>query len=223
MPTIESVYDWYPSKDLIHGLDHVRRVYRLAEHLARAEGADVEIVTAAALLHDVQTDEDNSGCREHSGCKEHSDYRPDHEQTAADIARRVLTDEGWIPERVAAVEHCIRAHRFRHPAEQPQTLEAQVLFDADKLDAIGAMGVARAIAYATQAGQPAYAIPSESFLQTGQVMPGEPHSAYHEYLYKLRRIEERLYTATGRALAKERHTLMSHFFEQLDAEARGQQ
>ncbi len=216
MLTIESVYDWYPSKDPIHGLDHVQRVCRLAERLAYAEGADVEIVTAAALLHDVQAN------KERSGCKDHGNDRPDHEQTAADIARTILAGEGWSPQRIAAVEHCIRAHRFRHPAEQPQTIDAQVLFDADKLDAIGAMGVARAIAYATQAGQPAYATPSESFLQTGQVMPGEPHSAYHEYLFKLRRIEQRLYTASGRLLAKERHTLMTLFFEQLDAEARGQ-
>jgi len=120
------------------------------------------------------------------------------------------------------VQHCIRSHRFRDHSEPPQTIEAQVLFDADKLDAIGALGVARAIAYAACAGQPAYAPPSPHFLNTGQTEPGEPHSAYHEYLFKLARIRERLQTASGRALAAERHATMAQFFERLAQEATGQ-
>jgi uncharacterized protein len=119
------------------------------------------------------------------------------------------------------VEHCIRAHRFRDRREPPQTIEAQVLFDADKLDAIGAVGVARAIGFAVQAGQPAYATPSAQFLATGEMAPGEPHSAYHEYLFKLRHIKERMFTGTGRKLAEERHRFMAAFFESLAEEMTG--
>ncbi|MGD9094004.1 MAG: hypothetical protein PVF74_14240, partial [Anaerolineales bacterium] len=122
------------------------------------------------------------------------------------------------PEEIAAVEHCIRAHRYRDDQEQPQTLEAQVLFDADKLDAIGVIGAARAIAFATQAGLPAYAPPSRKFIETGQLEDGELHSAYHEFLYKLRNIKNRLYTATAQNIAKERHNIMEDFFDQLSAE-----
>ena len=68
--------------------------------------------------------------------------------------------------------------------ETPQTLEAKILFDADKLDVIGAVGVARTIAFDVVVNQPIYTEPSERFLATGEKEPGEPHSSYHEYLFK---------------------------------------
>jgi uncharacterized protein len=71
-------------------------------------------------------------------------------------------------ERIAAVQHCIRAHRFRDDREPPQTLEAKILFDADKLDVLGAIGAARTIAYAVLDGQPVYAEPSPRFRSTFQ-------------------------------------------------------
>ncbi len=131
---------------------------------------------------------------------------------------QVLTEAGWPDERIAAVQHCIRAHRFRDEAEQPETLEAQVLFDADKLDAIGAIGVARAIAYAAMDSQPFYAEPSALFLETGRREPSEPHSSYHEYLFKLRKLSQRLYTPSARLLAAGRHQFMTDFYDQLAAE-----
>jgi hypothetical protein len=99
------------------------------------------------------------------------------------VARRVLTDEGWPEARIQAVEHCIRAHRFRGH-ERPQTLEAQVLFDADKLDVMGAFGAARTIGYALQAGTPIYAVPS-LLPRSGETEV--TNAQRHEYLFKLRR------------------------------------
>ncbi len=148
--------------------------------------------------------------------------RRTHQASAADFAGQVLLQEGWDEADIQAVQHCIRAHRFRDDTEQPQTLEAQVLFDADKLDAIGATGVARAVAYAANAGMPAYIQPSESFLASGKMAPGELHSAYHEYLFKLRKLKDRMYTRTGRELAEARHRVMADFFDQLQAEAGGE-
>lgn len=209
MPTIEQARAWYPADDPVHGFDHVLRVVRLAEDLARELGADVEIVRAAALLHDA------AGARPEAGQARH-----DHEQDSADVARRILAAEGWGEERVRAVEHCIRSHRFRG-REQPETLEAQVLFDADKLDVMGAFGAARTIGYALQAGTPIYATPSAGFLESGRTEPGEAHSAYHEYLFKLRRVRERLYTEPARRLGEPRHRLLCAFFDQMAAEAEG--
>jgi uncharacterized protein len=83
----------------------------------------------------------------------------------------VLSDEGWPNGRIEAVQHCIRAHRFRGD-EAPQSLEAQILFDSDKLDVLGAFGIARTISYAIQAGEPIYATPSDKFLKTGDREPG---------------------------------------------------
>ncbi len=224
MPTIEQAQAWYPTQDPVHGFDHIVRVYHLAEHLARAEGADVQVVCAAALLHDAEgktppvSDESSPEERE-TNSKDAA--RQNHHHASAEFARRILEAEGWPSERVAAVEHCIRSHRFRHRLEAPQTLEAQVLFDADKLDAIGAIGVARAVAFAARKDLPAYAPPSELFLHTGHEEAGEPHSAYHEYLFKLVKLKDSLYTQTARRLAEDRHHRMAEFFSQLVAETDG--
>jgi uncharacterized protein len=213
MPSIEQARTWYPSDDPVHGFDHVLRVYFMAERLARAEGADLEIVRAAALLHDagdgLPADENDQALRQA------------HHHASADFAARALAAEGWSGERTSAVQHCIRSHRFRDDRETPQTLEAQVLFDADKLDAIGAIGVARALAFAVRRGQPVYAPPSEQFLLTGQVLPGEPHSAYHEYCFKLAKLKDRIFTPTARLIAGQRHQQMVDFFERLADEAQG--
>ncbi len=212
MLSIEIARAWYPANDPVHGFDHILRVYRLAERIAEAEGADLDIVRAAALLHDV----DGGQLTADSG------QRESHHHSAADFARRILEAESWPDERIQAVEHCIRAHRFRDDREAPQTLEAKVLFDADKLDAIGAIGAARSIAYAVQSRQPLYASPSQRFLETGEKEPGEAHTPYHEYLFKLRRLKARMFTPTGRALAEGRDRFLTAFFEQWQAELRAE-
>ena len=161
MPTIETVRRYYPVNDAVHGFEHVLRVLHMAERLAQAAGADLEIVRAAALLHDAAPEQAEAG--DAAVMFSTAEEREKHHHASADLAARVLQAEGWAEERIAAVQHCIRSHRFRDSAEPPLTLEAQVLFDADKLDAIGAIGVARAIGYAAQAGQPAWARPRRSF------------------------------------------------------------
>jgi uncharacterized protein len=220
--SIEKARTWYPGSDPVHGFDHVMRVYHLAERLAQAEGADWEIIQAAVLLHDVhgafQDDSVNGEGKNHS---DPENNRQEHHQASAEFAGQVLAAEGWTDETIQAVKHAIRAHRFRDDQEKPQTLEAKILFDADKLDAIGAIGVARAVAYAARAGQPAFAEASERFIETGVRQPGEPHSAYHEYLFKLRHLQERLHTPSARKIAAERHQYMTEFFSRLGQEVQG--
>ncbi len=210
MPSIEQARAWYDARDPVHGFDHVLRVLRLAERLGRELNADLAILRAAALLHDA------AGA--HPG---QAEARADHEQRSAGFAGEVLAQEGWPPDRIAAVQHCIRSHRFRS-RERPETAEARILFDADKLDVMGAFGAARTIGYAVQAGLPVYSEPSEQFLQTGQEVPGEEHSAYHEYLFKLRHVRERLQTDPARRLGEQRHAALTAFFEQLAAESRAE-
>jgi len=198
MPTIEEARGFYTDDDPVHGFSHILRVYRLCERIGRQENADLTIVRAAALLHDVEGD---------------VDVREDHHLAAARFAEKTLLKEGWSEEAIKAVVHCIRAHRFRDDSEKPQTVEAQVLFDADKIDAIGAVGVARAVAYAVRAGMDVYAPPSDLYLSSGKYEPGESQPVAHEYLFKLRHIKDRLFTPSGRSLAAERHELMVRFFE----------
>jgi len=208
MPTIEQARTWYQSNDQVHDFDHVMRVFKVAETLAELEGADLEVVRAAALLHDAQSA---------SGSE---DLRLEHHEAAAAFAANVLDKEGWSPERISAVQDCIRSHRCR-AGQAPETLEAKVLFDADKLDAIGAIGVARALAFAVLDSQPLYAEPSSAFQKTLKAQPGESYTAYHEFLFKLSRIKDRMQTQSGKAMAEERHTFMQAFFEQLREEVSG--
>jgi uncharacterized protein len=167
-------------------------------------------VRAAALLHDAEPPANELRV---------SHTRLEHHVSSAEYAAGVLQSEGWPQERIDAVSHCIRAHRFRDQREPPQTIEAKALFDADKLDAIGAVGVARAIAYAVNAGQPPFAQVSQRFRETGELEDGEPHSACHEFVVKLSKLRDRMQTQTGRLLAEERHRFMVDFFERLEQEA----
>ena len=208
MPTVEQAREWYPADDPVHGFDHVLRVMRSAEEIGEELGADLEVLRAAALLHDAA----GADPREN---------RAEHESASAEFAQKILGEEGWPEERVQAVTECIVSHRYRGK-QNPESLEAKILFDSDKLDVIGAFGVARTLGYAMQAGQPMFAEPSDQFIETGQTIPGEPHSAYHEYLFKLRNVKDRLHTDPARRLAAEREQVLVSFFEQLAAEARGE-
>lgn len=203
MIAIQDARQYYQGADAIHDFDHVLRVLAMAERLAQAEGADLEIVRTAALLHDVARGQGDRMIN-------------DHALAGAEFARQLL--KGQPSDRVEAVAHAIAAHRFR-TGPAPQTLEARVLHDADKLDAIGAIGVARAFAYGGHEGQRLWA----------EVPPGyqenranrRAHTPVHEYHMKLVKIKGRLLTESARQLAEERHAFVVAFFERLKQEVHG--
>ena len=210
--SIEQARTYYNGDDPVHGFDHVMRVYLLAQRIGTEEGADLEILQAAALLHDSRGADPRSEANE----------REVHHLLSAEFAGEVLLGLGWQPEKITAVQHCIRSHRYRAQDEPPQTVEAMCLFDADKLDVLGAIGAARTTAYSAQADQPFYSEPSQRFLESGEHEVNEPHSSYHEYLFKLRYVHERLLTKSGRAIAEQRDAFLRQYFEQLRAECRGE-
>ncbi len=200
MITIEEARRHYQGAEAVHDWGHVLRVLALAERMAEMEGADVEIVRTAALLHDIARD----------------DSHEDHAQAGAERARLLLA--GHPLEKVEAVVHAIAAHRFRSgPA--PQTLEAKIVHDADKLDAIGAVGVARAFAYGGLNGQRLWAEVPPGYVESDATR--YEHTPIHEYKIKLAKIRDRLLTDSGRRLAEERHAFMVAFFERLEIEVRG--
>jgi uncharacterized protein len=201
--SIEDARQHYEGADAIHDFDHVLRVLALAEHLAVMEGADLGIVRTATLLHDVAR---GKGDR----------LTTDHAQAGAEFARGLLA--GWPDEKVEAVVHAIAAHRFRGTVS-PQTVEARVLHDADKLDAIGAIGVARAFAYGGHEGQRLWAEVPADYEET--LATRNQHTPAHEYQIKLSRIRERLLTESARNIAEERHAFMVAFFDRLEREVRG--
>ncbi len=207
--TVEEAEALYRGADSVHDFDHILRVLRLAEHIARVEGADLEIVRTAALLHDW-------------GRAEAERQGLDHAHVAAERAQRLLLGRGADPAWVARVVHAIAAHRFR-TLPHPATLEAQTLFDADKLDALGAVGIARAFAYGGAHGQRLWAAPEAVDLARWEVEGDDPrtHTPVHEFVVKLSRIPARLYTQEGRRMARERSRYMEAFFRRLEDEVYG--
>ncbi len=208
MITIEFARTLYPADaDSAHDFDHVLRVVTMADRIAEAEGADREVVRAAALLHDIGLDEGRAG----------------HETSAANRATEILRAQGYAKAFCDNVAHAIEAHRFRS-GPTPQTLEAKVLFDADKLDAIGAIGVARAFAFGAHRGQKLWGEVPPDYVDQMNGVEADPrqHTAVHEFHVKLSKIKDRMFTATGKQIAAERHMFMVAFYEQLDREVRGE-
>jgi uncharacterized protein len=211
MITIDEARSYYSGEDAAHNFDHVLRVLRLAEHIGQAEGADTDILRAAVLLHDVARVAEDAG-------------GPCHAQAGAEQARQILA--AHEEDSVDAVAHAIGTHRFRG-SSPPQTLEARILYDADKLDAIGAIGVARAYAIAGRHAQRLWAeVPrgfaKRSILDARGDVTDEEHTPVHEYVFKLSRLKDALFTQTARAIAMDRHSYMAHFFERLEREVQGE-
>ena len=200
----------YSGEDAAHDFEHVLRVLKLAERIGQAEGADMEILRAAVLLHDVaRVAEDQGG--------------PCHAEAGAQRARQILS--GHPQHKVDAVAKAIASHRFR-TAVMPEALEARVLYDADKLDAIGAIGVARAYAIAGRCGQRLWAPVAQSYAKRGMEhargdVADPDHTPVHEFVFKLSRLKDALHTATAREIAAQRHEYMASFFERLANEVNG--
>jgi uncharacterized protein len=190
-----------------HDWEHTRRVYNLCMHIGQVEGADMEVLKIAAYLHDLgRSHQDES---RGSIC---------HAEKGAEIATELLDRYPISSEQKANVLHCIRSHRFRGNC-LPETLEAKILFDADKLDSIGAIGVARAFQFAGEVGAK-FHNPVVSPEET------EPYTVedtgYREFKLKLSKIKDRMLTAQGRLLAEERHAFMEKYFERFFQEYGGE-
>ena len=173
-----------------HDREHVYRVLYQALDIAQGESdVDYDLLVAACLLHDIGRQEqlENPGL-----C---------HAQVGAEKAYRFLMEHGFDVAFCDAVKKCIVSHRFRK-ANPPESVEAKILFDADKLDVAGAIGIARTLQYQGQTERPLYFIREDGTVSDGTGDPAE--SFFQEYRYKLEKIYDRFYTVRGKALALER-------------------
>ncbi|MCQ2397323.1 MAG: HD domain-containing protein [Lentisphaeria bacterium] len=189
-----------------HDWDHTLRVLKSALDLGRIEGTDESVVTVAAILHDIARPVE---MRDHG--------RSDHAFIGAQMAYDYLAAEG-VRDDVwrRHVADCIRTHRYRsRTGEAPATVEAKVLFDADKLDSLGAIGLARAFHFAGKTGARVHNSAEEALAGESY---GREDSAYREYLVKLKYLPEAMLTKAGRETARARHEFMKRFFDELDAE-----
>ncbi|WP_456365398.1 HD domain-containing protein [Thermococcus sp.] len=173
-----------------HGFSHVERVFNLCLHIGKEEEADLEVLALASLLHDVARPLESAGRVE------------DHAVEGARIARHFLRSIGYPEEKVKEVAHAIEAHRFSRGPE-PETLEAKILSDADKLDAIGAIGVARVFMYSGEHGRSI-----------------EDSLAHFEE--KILKLKDLMYTETAKRLAEERHRFTVEFIGRIRREIEGE-
>ena len=200
-----------------HDIDHVMRVYNLCLVLARDEPSiDVDVLKVSALLHDiarVREDDDDSG-------------NTDHAILGAEMADEILRALEYPERTIGHVKQCIASHRFRS-ANRPSTTEAKILFDADKLDVIGAIGIARCFMIAGQYGERLYShVSIEEYVKenmvdgkrNGRIKIISQHAPNIEFETKFKRIPDTLHTVKAKQLAQQRIEYMADFFERLRKE-----
>lgn len=187
-----------------HDFDHTCRVVKHALAICDTlPQANRTIVHLSAILHDVARPLESASCG-----------KLDHAAEGARIARDFLLGRNLAPELIEAVCKCISEHRYRS-GSTPGTLESQILYDADKLDSLGAVGIARAFLFAGQVGAKLH---NDAATALNSPAYGPEDTAYREYLVKLSKIPEKLFTPAAQARAAELKTFMAEFFDQLNAE-----
>lgn len=197
-----------------HDIEHVMRVYELCLSLAGTDPTiDLDVLKSAALLHDI--------------ARMKEDREVDHAILGAEIAERVLKSLGYKEEKIQRIKHCIIAHRFRGENE-PKTKEAQILSDADKLDALGAVGIARSFVLAGELHEKIHSdvkmdeYVKQNLARSGRIKDLSKHAPNIEYETKLKRIPDRLYTPKAREIGQERLAFMEQFFYRLKREIKGE-
>ena len=187
--------------DSAHDCQHVYRVLYNALEIAKAEpDVDRDILIAACLLHDIGRPDqiaDPSLC---------------HAEVGSEKAYRFLLGLGMTEDFASQVRHCILTHRFRKNL-LPQTIEARILFDADKLDVTGAIGIARTLLFKGTVTEPLYRLLPDGTISDGTHDIG--HSFFREYKFKLEKLYDRFLTQKGAELAKERQAIAKAFYESL--------
>lgn len=188
-------------EDSAHDKEHVYRVLYNALEIAKAEeSVNYDVLIAACLLHDI-------------GRKEQYE-NPElcHAVVGSEKAYQFLLAQGFEASYAEWVKQCIKSHRYRKD-NPPQSLEAKILFDADKLDAAGAVGIARTLLYKGVVGELLY-----SMLPDGSVSSGENDempSFFQEYKYKLEKLYSNFYTQKAAEIAKKRQPIAVEFYNSL--------
>lgn len=197
-----------------HNLDHVFRVYNLCLLLAKYEkDVDLEVLIPAALLHDiarVEESQDKTG-------------EIDHAILGGKLAEDILKKLEYQEDKIEKIKQCIITHRFR-TGNEPKSIEAKILFDSDKLDIIGATGIARTFMLAGQFGQRLTIDESlneyinGNTVQNGRIKDVSKHTPFIEYQVKFKKIPKKLYTEKAKEIGEERLKFMEEYFNRLKSE-----
>jgi uncharacterized protein len=201
------------NEDAAHDYDHLVRVMALADRIQSSEGGDPPTIWAAVALHDIGQERE----RLHGG---------DHALIGAELASELLKDTHFPQHSIPAVQQAIREHRMTGGAI-PQTLEGRILYDADKIDCLGAIGIGRLYCITGRYNQKVYApVPDDIVepidpLMIRSLRRRPDYSPSIEFQLLFTDLPERMTTSTGRELARERFTYMQGFFTRLRLEVEG--
>ncbi|WP_226482323.1 HD domain-containing protein [Natrinema amylolyticum] len=189
-----------------HDWHHVQRVEALAETLVdrHPEPVDERIVRLGVLCHDIGRDREDRG------------EIDDHAVWGAREAGEILGDLGATAETIERVQHCVRTHRYSNEIK-PATLEAKVVADADDLDALGAVGIARTFAHGGDLGSPIH----DPALPVADDDTDAGATQYNHFYEKILDLPERMRTDAGRELAADRAAFVREFLERFDREVAG--
>ncbi len=183
--------------DSAHDGQHVERVLRTALKLAEEEtDVDLDLLTAACLLHDIGRPIQNA------------DPTRSHAREGASLAQAFLLENGWDEDFARRAADCIRTHSFR-ANDPPVSLEARLLFDADKLDVCGALGVARTLLFQGRAGLPLYETDEQG--RPVREAPESGETFFSEVERKLRKVHSGMYTKAGAREARRRLAALEDF------------
>jgi uncharacterized protein len=200
--------------DAAHDLDHVARTMAIAKRIHDREGGDLPTLLAAVALHDI-------------GQERAKTTGVDHALLGAEMARDLLADTSFPTAAIPDVQQAIRDHRTTGTSV-PATLEGRILFDADKIDSLGAVGIARLYCITGMNGQRVYApVPATveqpvSSQKLKEMRKRQDYSSSIEFELLLADLPDKFLTPTGRAMALERHEYMRIFFDRLRREVEGQ-
>ncbi|MEA3427982.1 MAG: HD domain-containing protein [Thermodesulfobacteriota bacterium] len=189
-----------------HDWEHTLRVCSLCKRIGRIEGADMVVLLIAAHLHDIGRYFQDASCG-----------KVCHAEKGAQMALPIVKKLPLSKKQKENIIHCVKSHRFRGN-HAPKTVEAKVLFDADKLDAIGAVGVARAYLFAGEIGAKLHN-PDISVKKSRSYSKDD--TGFREFKVKLSGIKDRMLTKEGKKIAKERHAFMKNFFKRFLEEYEG--
>ena len=203
-----------------HDLDHVMRVHNLCKKIAEKEDeVDLEVLEIASLLHDIGKDEENN---DKTG-------NIDHAVLGAEKAGKILSQIGFNKNKIEHVRSCILSHRHRK-GRIPKSIEAKILFDADKLDAVGAIGIARSYAWIGKNRAKIfkkvddldkYIEENMGGHRKGGIQDKTIHSVQIEYEVKQKDILDKFHTKTAKDIGRERLEYFEGFLNRLEREVRG--
>ena len=184
--------------DPAHDFEHIMRVYRNAEKICKTENGNKKLILSAVLLHDIVKIKNQK----------------DSATKSAKLSEIILKENNFFDDEIEIISDAIKEHSFSK-GKIPSSIEGKILQDADRLDAIGAIGLARVFSFSGSNNRPFYD-PNDPFSRNRSV--NDNKWALDHFFEKLLTLEKKMNTKTGKILAKNRTKILKNFLKELKSE-----